>query len=128
MEIDTRLAKRLADRLAGTNVEVICGDASAIDLPGDRFTGAASFNMLHHVPTAEVQDSIFAELGRVLRVGGLLVAADAVYNEATEAFHEGDTYNPIDPDGLPARLAASGFETIDVDRFEFGWMCTARAV
>jgi hypothetical protein len=83
--------------------------------------------MLHHVPSTDAQDAIFRELGRVLRSGALLVAADAVYNEDLLAFHEGDTYNPIDPDGLGERLRAAGFEEIEVERFEFGWMCTARA-
>jgi len=121
------LAERLASRLAGTNVEVVCRDATRTGLDSARFTGAASFNMLHHVPTAVAQDAIFAELGRVLRPGGVLVAADAVYSEDLLGFHEGDTYNPIDPDGLAARLRAAAFERIEVDRFEFGWMCVAYA-
>ena len=127
VEIDAVLAERLADRLAGTNVRVVHRDATETGLESDRFTGAGSFNMLHHVPTASAQDAIFAELGRVLRAGALLVAADAVYNTDLLAFHEGDTYNPIDPEELPARLGAAGFEQIEVGRFEFGWMCTARA-
>jgi SAM-dependent methyltransferase len=106
---------------------VLCRNATDTGLPSDRFTGAGSFNMLHHVPDADAQDAILAELARVLRPGGLFVAADAVYNEATEAFHEGDTYNPLDPDGLAARLQTAGFSDIAVDRFDFGWMCAARA-
>lgn len=127
VEIDRVLADQLAAKLAGMNVDIVCRDATETGLPSNRFTGAASFNMLHHVPTAATQDAIFAELARVLCAGGLLVAMDAVYNEATEAFHEDDTYNPIDPDELADRLSTAGFEQIEVDRFEFGWMCTARA-
>jgi SAM-dependent methyltransferase len=118
----------LQERLAGTNVDVINRDATDTQLPSNRFSGATSFNMLHHVPTADAQDAIFAELARVLRGGGLLIAQDAVYNEATEAFHEDDTYNPIDPAGLPDRLAAAGFGDIAVDTFEFGWIATAHAL
>jgi len=127
VELDENLAERLTSTFAGTNVDVLCRNAIDTGLPSDRFTGAGSFNMLHHVPTADAQDGIFAELARVLRPGGLLVAADAVYDQATEAFHEGDTYNPIDPDTLAARLRASGFAEAGIDRFEFGWMCAARA-
>ena len=127
VEIDDVLAERLASRLAGTNVDVVCRDATRTGLDSARFTGAASFNMLHHVPTAVAQDAIFAELGRVLRPGGVLVAADAVYSEDLLGFHEGDTYNPIDPDWLAARLRAAAFERIEIDRFEFGWMCVAYA-
>ena len=127
VEIDDVLADRLEQRLAGTNVDVVHRDATDTGLETGRFTGAGSFNMLHHVPTAAAQDAIFAELGRVLRAGGILVAADAVYSEDLLGFHEGDTYNPIDPDGLDARLQAAGFERVAIDRFEFGWMCTAYA-
>jgi len=127
VEIDGLLADRLATRLAGTNVEVVHADATATPLEPDRFTGAASFNMLHHVPTAISQDAIFAELARVLRPGGILVAADAEYSPDLLGFHEGDTYNPIDPDGLEARLEIAGFERVTIDRFEFGWRCTAHA-
>jgi SAM-dependent methyltransferase len=127
VEIDPLLAERLATRLAGTNVEVICADATTLDLPDDRFTGAGSFNMLHHVPTDEAQDRIFAELARVLRSGGQLVAADGSPRLEADAFHEGDTYHPIHPDALRTRLAAAGFTNIQVRDYELGWICTARA-
>jgi SAM-dependent methyltransferase len=127
VEIDEVLAERLAARLAGTNVDVVHADATVTGLESARFTGAGSFNMLHHVPSSDAQNAIFRELARVLRNGALLVAADAVYSEDLLAFHEGDTYNPIDPDGLGERLRAAGFGKIEVDGFEFGWMCTARA-
>lgn len=127
VEIDEVLAERLATRLAGTNVEVVCADARHTGFEASRFTGAGSFNMLHHVPTAEAQDAILTELARVLRPGAVLVAADAVYNPDLLAFHEGDTYNPIDPDGLAERSHDAGFDRIDIEPFEFGWMCFARA-
>lgn len=127
VELDPILAAALAERLVGTNVDVIEGDATALDLPDGRFTGAASFNMLHHVPSDEAQDRIFAELARVLRSGGLLVAADGVHSKETEEFHDGDTYHPIDPDGLGVRLAAVGFTAIDVGTYDLGWVCAARA-
>lgn len=127
VELDPDLADALARRLDGTNVEVILGDATALDLPAGRFTGAVSFNMLHHVPTGDDQDRVFAELARVLRAGGLFVAADSVGSDDLRAFHEGDTYNPIRVDGLPARLAAAGFAEIEVRTYDLGWTCSARA-
>jgi SAM-dependent methyltransferase len=128
VEIDEVLAERLRQRFANTNIAVVCRDATHTGLESDRFSGAASFNMLHHVPTSAAQDAILAELARVLRPGGLLVAADGVYDEAVLEFHRGDTYNPMDPDELPSRLRTAGFDDIDVGRFDFGWMCTARRV
>ena len=126
VELDEELAGQLSARHQGA-VDVVCRDARDTGLASDRFSGAASFNMLHHVPEAAMQDAIFAELARILRPGGLFVAADAVYDEATEAFHEDDVYNPIDPATLTARLTAAGFTDIAVDTFEFGWKCAARA-
>jgi len=127
VEIDEALAASLAQRLVGENVEVVVGDAAALGFPAGRFTGAASFHMLHHIAPAAQQDRVFAELARVLAPGATLVAADGVYNEGTAAFHEGDTYNPIDPGELPGRLGAAGFDGVDVRVYELGWVCTARA-
>lgn len=127
VEIDEGLAARLAERLAGGNVDVVLGDAAALDFPDDHFSGAASFHMLHHIAPAAQQDVVFAELARVLVPGGTLVAADGVYSEGSAAFHENDTYNPIEPDDLTSRLARAGFTEIDVQVHELGWVCTARA-
>jgi SAM-dependent methyltransferase len=126
VEIDPALAARLAERLAGTNVTVVEGDATALALPEGRFTGAVCFSMLHHVPTAELQDRIFAEVARVLRPGGSFVAADSVHHPDLEAFHEGDTYLPLDPATIADRLAAQGFVDVVVDAHELGWAARAR--
>jgi len=126
VEVDEGLAAALAERLAGGNVNVVVGDATALDFAPGRFTGAASFHMLHHIAPAEAQDRVFAELARVLTPGSMLVAADGTYSEASERFHEGDTYNPIDPGGLEARLTAAGFGSVQVRTYDLGWVCIAR--
>jgi SAM-dependent methyltransferase len=126
VEIDPVLARPLAERLAGTNVTVIEADATSLDLPSDRFTGAGCFNMLHHVPTDDAQDRIFAELVRVLRAGGALVMADGDPRIEVDSFHEGDTYHPIAAAALAPRLAAAGFDAIDVRPYDLGWTCRAR--
>ena len=97
VEVDEGLAAALAERLAGGNVDVVVGDATALDYRPESFTGAASFHMLHHIAPAEAQDRVFAELARVLVPGGVLVAADGTYSEGSAQFHEGDTYNPSRP-------------------------------
>jgi ubiquinone/menaquinone biosynthesis C-methylase UbiE len=127
VEIDAALAASLAERLDGENVDVVLGDATSLDFEDNRFTGAASFHMIHHVAPAAQQDRVFAELARVLVPGGTLVAADSGFRDATVAFHEGDTYNPIEPEDLAARLTAAGFEGIAVRTYDLGWVCTAFA-
>ncbi len=126
VELDEGLAAQLARRLGAENVDVVVGDAAALEFPDDRFTGAASFHMLHHIAPSAQQDRVFAELSRVLVPGGVLVAADGVYSEGSAAFHENDTYNPVDPDELVDRLGDAGFGDIDVRVYELGWVCTAR--
>jgi SAM-dependent methyltransferase len=127
VESDPALARTLAERLAESNVEVICGDATSLDLSSDRFTAAASFHMLHHIPTAEAQDSVFAELARVLKAGGIFVAADGVDDDGLRDFHVDDIYNPIDPASLARRLSQSGFTSVDVRIHALGWICTGVA-
>jgi hypothetical protein len=83
--------------------------------------------MLHHVPTAELQDRLFAEVHRVLRPGAPLVAGDSLASEELEAHHEDDTYNPIDPSTLVERLEAAGFHDVSVATNPFAWSLRARA-
>jgi SAM-dependent methyltransferase len=127
VEIHPALASRLAERYVGTNVEVVCGDATALDFEDDRFTAAASFFMLHHVPTFELQDRLFGEVARVLRPGGVFVAADGVASEGVRAFHHDDVYQPVDPTTLDDRLRAAGFVGVDVTLYlDQGWNVSAR--
>lgn len=128
VEIDDGLAAMLAERFADVpSVEVVNGDATSLSYADDRFSGAACFTMLHHVPTTELQDRLFAEVARVLRRGAPLVASDSLGSEELEAHHEGDTYNPVDPSTLPDRLAAAGFTDVDVRTNDVGWAVIARA-
>lgn len=126
VEIDPMLAGRLQSRYGGTNVEVVLGDATQMSFPDGRFTGAVCFSMLHHVPSPELQDRLFCETARVLRPGAPLVALDSVEAEGLRAFHEGDTYVPLDPATLPARLQDAGFAGVEVRVNEYGWTALAR--
>jgi SAM-dependent methyltransferase len=119
VELDPALASALAERLAGTNVDVVHADATASGLPSDRFSAAASFSMLHHIPDPGTQDRLFAELHRLLRPGGLLVAVDSRDIEAIRLFHEGDVFVPIDPDTLGGRLEKAGFVDVAVASTDF---------
>ena len=126
VEIDPELAGRLKARYDGTHVEVVLGDATNLSFPDGRFSGAVCFSMLHHVPSDELQDRLFAEAARVLRPGAPIVAVDSLANDDIRGFHEGDTYQPIDPETLPGRLEAAGFTGVEVRTNEHGWTALAR--
>jgi len=115
LELDDDLASRLTERLAGTNVDVVRADATDSGLPGEQFTTATCFSMLHHMPTPQAQDLLFAEVHRVLRPGGQFVGVDALDNDAMRAGHQDDTFVPVDPDTLESRLAAAGFTSTEID-------------
>ncbi len=109
VELDADLAAQLAARLAGTNVEVIAADATSLPLPGGRFSSAACLTMLHHIPSAGLQDAALAELRRVLRPGGVLVGCDGLDTPDRRRLHEGDIFVPVDPGTMAGRLSAAGF-------------------
>ena len=126
VEIDPSLAARLQSRYAGTHVEVVLGDASQLSFPDSRFSGAVCFSMLHHVPSDGLQNRLFAEAARVLRPGSPIVAVDGVESDSVRAFHEGDTYHPIDPTTVPTRLEDAGFTGVEVRLNAYGWVAVAR--
>jgi SAM-dependent methyltransferase len=121
VEMDPSLGEALSDRLAGTNVEVIVADATDAGLQAERYSAAACFSVLHHMPSAAHQDRLFAELHRVLRPGGLFVGQESLDLESIRTGHAGDTFIPVDPDHLAVRLSAAGFgpTTTDVLGFHF---------
>ena len=128
VEIDEELVAFLTSRFAGqSHVRILQGDATALDLADDRFTGAICFTMLHHVPSVDLQDRLFAEVHRVLQPGAALVASDNLANDDLEKAHVGDTYNPIDPTTLAARLEAAGFSDVRVTTNPFAWQAVAFA-
>ena len=121
VEIDPSLAESLQRRLADTNVDVVCADATEADIGDRRYSAATCFSMLHHLPSPEHQDRLFAALHRALRPGAMLVGVDALDIDVIRAGHVDDTFVPVDPASLPDRLAAAGFTdtTVDVGDYQF---------
>ncbi len=115
VEIDHDLAEALRLRMAGTNVEVIEADATAMPLPDKRFTAALSFTMLHHVPSPAQQDLLFAQVARVLRPGGTFAGVDSKDSPEFRGLHIDDICVPLVPDELEARLKRAGFAEATVD-------------
>jgi SAM-dependent methyltransferase len=114
VEIDEPAAALLADRLAGTEVQVVTGSGADLGYPDESFDSVGCFTMLHHVPTVAAQNKILSEAFRVLRPGGALIGSDSLPSTDLHHFHVGDTYNPIEPASLLSRLQTLGFSEITV--------------
>jgi SAM-dependent methyltransferase len=117
VEADDSAADALAARYAGTNVDVVRGDARHLTFEDDTFDSVGSFTMLHHVPTFLDQQLLLKEAFRVLKPGGTFVGSDSLSSNGLHHFHEGDDYNPVDPASFLTRLQSVGFTrlTIAVD-------------
>lgn len=127
IEIDSVLAGRLTKRMNGTNVRVVEADATQMPLGDSEFSGAVCFTMLHHVPSAELQDRLFAEVCRVLSPGALYVGSDSTPSFRWRLFHILDTCVPVDPETLEPRLVSAGFSEVTVNvRKEGGFNFRAR--
>lgn len=123
LEIDPLLAAPLRARLHG-RARIVEGDGTDMPFPDAGFSGAVCFTMLHHVPSEEAQDRLFGEVHRVLRPGAPFAGTDSTGRGLGFALlHVGDTRVVIDPDELPGRLRAAGFDDVDVtaerDSFRF---------
>lgn len=127
VELDENDAAALAARLPTVDVR----RADATDLPFDdaSFDTVVCFTMLHHVPTAELQDRLLAQAARVLRPGGTFAGSDSRWGPLFAVAHLGDTMRLVDADGLPARLAAAGLAnaTVNKRRDAFRFRATAAA-
>ena len=119
VEVHPDLAEALAARLADTNVEVVCADATRTPLPAGRFSGAVCLTMLHHVPSPQAQDAVLAEIFRLLRPGGVLAGQDSLDSPELRNLHHDDVYVPVDPATLQTRMEAVGFTAVEVDTNEY---------
>ncbi len=126
LEIDGHLACSLRSRLADTNVDVVSGDATAMPFSDQSFSSALAFTMLHHVPSAELQDRLFREVWRVLKPGGAFVGYDSRQSLMMRLIHVGDTLVLVDPESVGTRLNNAGFEVVVVEKNSGGFRFHAR--
>jgi SAM-dependent methyltransferase len=116
IELDPNLADSLLARLRGSNVEVVTGDATSMPFSDGQFSGGISFTMLHHVPSAQLQDKLLREVWRVLQPGGFFVGSDSMQSLFMRLIHIGDTLVPINPDKFGVRLEAAGFAVLEIEK------------
>ncbi len=93
-------------------MDVRTGDGADLPFPDAAFDTVVCFTMLHHVPSAEHQDRLFAEVARVLRPGGTFAGSDSRLSMRFRLLHVGDTMVVVDPATLPARLNAAGLTDV----------------
>jgi SAM-dependent methyltransferase len=117
LEIDPAAAAALSARLAGVapHVTVVEGDGTAMPFEDGRFSGAVCFTMLHHVPSAELQDRLLSEVYRVLRPGATFAGTDSTVSMLFRVAHVFDTMVLVDPAGFGERLERAGFAAVRVD-------------
>jgi ubiquinone/menaquinone biosynthesis C-methylase UbiE len=122
LEVDGDSVSYLKNRFRD-RIDVVHGDGAMMPLPDSTFSAATCFTMLHHVPSPQQQDRLFAEARRVLRPGGVFAGTDSLPSLRFRMIHIGDTMTVVDPETLPDRLRAAGFTDIEVTvgahRFRF---------
>lgn len=114
VEIDQVMAERLQNAY-GDRARIIRGDGTDTGLPAGEFSSVVCFTMLHHIPTAVLQDQLFAEVFRVLRPGGVFAGSDSAASIPFRVLHFRDICNPVSPDDLPDRLHTKGFGNVHVE-------------
>jgi phospholipid N-methyltransferase len=114
VEVDASMAERL-NRLYGDRARIIHGDGTKTGLPDGQFTSVVCFTMLHHVPSAQLQDQLFGEAFRLLQPGCAVAGSDGVPSLSFRLKHVADTYNPIPPAELRERLRQAGFTDVFID-------------
>jgi SAM-dependent methyltransferase len=119
VELDTDLASKLAQRLAGSNVEVLNADATQTGLPGGEFSTVLCFSMLHHMASPASQDRLFAEVARLLMPGGMFVGVDAIDSEFMRDAHIDDTYVPVAMETAADRFSAAGLSEVFIEPVDY---------
>jgi ubiquinone/menaquinone biosynthesis C-methylase UbiE len=101
-------ARLAADPALADAIEPVEGQAEALPFADASFDAVVCFTMLHHVPSARLQDRLFAEACRVLRPGGVFAGSDSRLSLRFRLLHIRDTMVVVDPDSLPDRLGLAG--------------------
>jgi ubiquinone/menaquinone biosynthesis C-methylase UbiE len=124
VEVDPESVRLLTEQFPA--VRVIEADGTKLPLPDNSFSGVTAFTMLHHVPSPQQQDQLFAETFRVLKPGGVFAGLDSRPNMRFRFIHLFDTMVVVDPHTMPQRLEEAGFTDIDIKATETRFRFRAR--
>jgi len=94
---------------------VVQGDASILPFKSQTFSSAIAMLVLHHLRSSGAQDRAFAEIFRVLRLGGVFVALEIQDGWPTRVAHFRSTFVPVSTDRLNGRLRTAGFSNVSVN-------------
>jgi ubiquinone/menaquinone biosynthesis C-methylase UbiE len=121
LEREPRYCEHLRRELP-PDVQVVAGDATEMPFEDARFSSVVCFTMLHHVPSAALQDRLIGEVSRVLQPGGLFAGTDSIgRSRSFRLLHLRDTLVRVPPETLAARLQAAGLiePSVDVAKSSF---------
>ena len=94
---------------------VVQGDASILPFKSQTFSSAIAMLVLHHLCSSGAQDRAFAEIFRVLRLGGVFVALEIQDGWLTRVAHFRSIFVPVSTHRLNGRLRAAGFSNVIVN-------------
>jgi len=122
LEYSEKLARKLAlnqhisEDAHGKKAGIVQGDTTQLPFAAGQFSAALTVLMLHHLPSAEQQDSAFREAWRVLRAGGVFVGFEIYDRWLQRVTHFKSTFVPVPADTAEERLAGAGFVDIEIER------------
>lgn len=111
LEVDPDSAELLRGEF-GERVTIVTGSGANMPFADNEFDSVVCFTMLHHVPSRQLQNDLFAEACRVLRPGGVFAGFDSQLSLRFRLLHLGDTMVVIDAATFPDRLRAAGFADV----------------
>jgi ubiquinone/menaquinone biosynthesis C-methylase UbiE len=127
LEFSARSFKQLKTQVDSPGGAIVQADAAALPFANHSFSAVTAILVLHHLLSTEQQDRAFAESFRVLRPGGVFLAAEIDNNWIHRVGHIGSTFTPLLLPTVKARLTAGGFRKASLDPRAGGFRVIATA-